>query len=209
MVKPAVFAQNQYILPIKSIHGKIQYMRSYHPYPPVVPACMRYVVVGTFPPARLTEHRLASGDVPFYYGSRENYLWPVIRELTGLTLNSSDEMCAYLHQAGIGMTDTIASCIRTDGSSSDAALRDIAWRDNSALLENCAHVLFTSVRAMKDTVRRHPLNVAWTVLPSPSGSSNRSIGAGEAYRRMKSADPAFNTFRWRLLAYEQWFVLGC
>ena len=42
-------------------------------------------------------------------------------------------------------------------------------------------------------------------LISPSGSANRAIGSMKLYKKMKSENPKFTTFDFRVLQYQNWF----
>ncbi len=185
--------------------------REHHPLAPFIPEGMKYLVIGTFPPLPLTRNQLRSGDIFFYYGTRENLFWPVLRQITGLSLDSAAEIQKYLRIKGIGMTDVIESCVRERELSSDAFLKNITWRDNAHALKSRPHLLFTSTFAKKCFMRHTrdllSTDCTSTVLPSPSGSFNRAIVRNSNYLKRKMIDPFYSTHDYRMDSYCRWFAL--
>ena len=105
-----------------------------HPYPPFLPDDCRCLVVGSFPPARLTQARLGSRDIPFYYGSSVNGFWKMLGELYGAECTSLEQVKGLLTRLHMGITDMAEACRRREGSSRDEDLDIVEYRDLTQLL---------------------------------------------------------------------------
>ena len=135
-------------------------MYSKHPYQPYVPQKATRLIVGTIPPYRfcIEPQRLFEDDVNFYYGSRDNYFWSLLAEVTGIQFDRGnseeavDQRKKFLTKRNIGITDMIGQCIHKDGKSDDASLREITLKPlNELLLQNpkIDTLLYTSKNIIK------------------------------------------------------------
>lgn len=129
-------------------------MKDIHPFEPFVPANATKLIIGTIPPHRFcVPNKLSEKDVPFYYGSRDNYFWDLISNIYQTNLSPLNTMEAilkrtnFLKKHNIGITDIIKSCSRKNKSSSDANLMDIVYKDLSLILNqniNIDTLIYTS-----------------------------------------------------------------
>lgn len=141
----------------------------------------------------------------------------------------------FLIQHKIGVCDIVDSCERDKIDASDLGMKNIQLRNLIGYLKKYPNVhtlLFTGGNSkngpeyffrkhIKDSnlklelinnniprIHQVKLNdrVIKTVsLTSPSGSANRAIGSMELYKKMKSENPKFTTFDFRVLQYQNWF----
>ncbi len=141
----------------------------------------------------------------------------------------------FLIKHKIGVCDIVDSCERDKIDASDLGMLNIQLRDLIGYLKKYPNVhtlLFTGgnskngpeyffrkllknyqlkLELIDDTIPRiHQVKlndrVIKTVsLTSPSGSANRAIGSMELYKKMKSKNPKFTTFDFRVLQYQNWF----
>lgn len=117
-------------------------MYSKHPYKPYIPKDATKLIIGTMPPYRfcVEPQKLFNDDVDFYYGSRDNYFWKLIAEVTGTQLERENSEAAVnqrkalLSKHNIGITDVIGQCIHKNGKSDDASLQDITHKPLKELL---------------------------------------------------------------------------
>ncbi len=111
---------------------KLNPYREFHPYPPFIPPDAEKLIIGSFPPIKLTRiidpdaddpvikiynHYLARnpfklGDFQFYYGSVENLFWKLMGDIYQTQLNSLKEVKELLIEKRIGVTDVIELCVR-------------------------------------------------------------------------------------------------
>lgn len=96
-----------------------------HPFPPVVDAHSRILILGSMPSR-------ASRQQEFYYAHPRNRFWPVMERLGQCTLRSRDDKIKFLHQHGLALWDVIASCTIT--GSSDASIQNVVVNDFRPLL---------------------------------------------------------------------------
>ena len=116
--------------------------RSVHPYEPFIPQGADRLIIGTIPPYRFCRRDgvLLDGDVDFYYGSRSNYFWHLMSDVSGVPLEYADSDAAVeerkrlLRRLHTGITDIVESCTHRDGRSDDASLCDIERRNIAGLL---------------------------------------------------------------------------
>ncbi len=119
-------------------------MISKHPYYPFVPEEATKLIIGTIPPYRfcITPKELYDGDVDFYYGSKDNYFWDLLSELTGARLDKENTQTAIVQRKSLlenlhtGITDIIDQCTHIDGKSDDLSLNDIVLKPLNELLSN-------------------------------------------------------------------------
>lgn len=114
--------------------------RSIHPYAPYIPENATKLIIGTIPPYRFCVQNLELGDVDFYYGSKDNYFWTLMSEITGVKLDFENSECAIdqrknlLYELNIGITDIIESCIHHNKKSDDNSLKNIKLKAIKELL---------------------------------------------------------------------------
>lgn len=117
-------------------------MYSKHPYEPYIPQNATKLIIGSIPPYRFcTEPQdLFDNDVNFYYGSRNNYFWKLLTEVTGIQLDYKNTEAAVnqrktlLTNLNVGVTDIIQQCIHKDRKSDDASLQKITLKPLKELL---------------------------------------------------------------------------
>lgn len=129
-------------------------VESKHPYGPFIPEGADKLIIGTIPPYRFCqEDELFSDDVNFYYGSKDNYFWEIMSEITGSTLHYENTEDAIMERKDIltrlhtGVTDIVECCIHKNGKSSDSSLEIITTKDIARLLSdypNIQQLIYTS-----------------------------------------------------------------
>jgi G:T/U-mismatch repair DNA glycosylase len=133
-----------------------------HPYNDVdaVPVGTRTLIVGTCPPHRFcVEAEQIVGDVPFYYGSADNYLWKYIfPKVFGRSVPASREgREAFLKHCKMWMFDIFQRFTRKDQTASDDGLGMVYAGDIGGLLRKCPTIdtiCFTGVRAGSETRKK-------------------------------------------------------
>lgn len=191
-------------------------MYSIHPYKPFIPQGATKLIVGTMPPYRfcIKPQELFDNDVNFYYGSKDNYFWNLMTEVTSTQLDykNSEEAVnqrkALLTKLNIGITDIVEKCTHNDGKSDDASLKEITHKPiKELLLQNpkIDTLIYTSAFVIKQinqladksyhewkiprkvgiaTINGKKYNVI--VLYSPSPTALRSINAETRLAQYKS-----------------------
>jgi len=98
-----------------------------HPFPPVVDAHSRILILGSFP-------SVASRDVGFFYGHPRNRFWPMLSSIFGEEIpTSTPEKQALLLRHHLALWDVIAAC-RIEGSA-DSSIRDAVPVDIRRVLD--------------------------------------------------------------------------
>lgn len=199
---------------IKIKYSIIRPMKDIHPFEPFVPANATKLIIGTIPPHRFcVPNKLLEKDIPFYYGSRDNYFWDLIAHIYQSNFSSTNAVEAmlkrttFLKKHNFGITDIIKSCSRKNESSSDSDLMDIVYKDLSLLLmenknidtliytsdfvKKCINHIYKSYHEIDKNDRRkqfltilgNKYNV-W-VLYSPSPQALRNMGKNGKDKRMQ------------------------
>lgn len=188
-----------------------------HPFPEFIPQNVKALVVGSFPPLRLTRDSRSAKDKDFYYGSRENLFWKLMGETFGETLETTIDIQNFLGLYGIGVTDIIEECTRKSSGgkvdSSDSALCNIKYRDVIATIsENNINKVYCTSKYVKDLLLDSDKEGALLsrkidpiVLPSPSPSYSRSIGRSREYKTKRDNGSIKDTFEYRLEIYKKAF----
>lgn len=189
-------------------------MISKHPYTPFIPPGATRLLIGSIPPARfcIEETPLHASDVDFYYGSKDNAFWSLLEEVFEEKLDKSTtqeaiaQRKALLMKHGIGITDIIATCIRTNQSASDEDLMDLELKDlNQLLIDHpsihtliytsefvkkqvnkqlkCKHLIDKTNRK-KQTIRVNGKEYQVRILYSPSPSGLRNLGVNGRLKRL-------------------------
>ena len=120
-----------------------------------IPKGATKLVVGTMPPRRLCINKRESGDLDFFYGSRDNYFWKIVsyidindnkpvtekNKIENVKI-TSEKMCKdILKKYNIGIIDIVLSCIHNindkgDSLASDDDLLDLKPIDLIEVLKN-------------------------------------------------------------------------
>lgn len=116
--------------------------KSLHPYSPFIPKGSTKLIIGTIPPQRFckSEPEFKDGDVNFYYGSRDNNFWRIIKIAfnTNFDLKNTEKAVTqrmnWLSERKIAITDIVECCIHKDGNASDESLIEIERKDLLKLL---------------------------------------------------------------------------
>lgn len=91
-------------------------------------------IIGSIPPHRFSEPKnLLCGDVDWYYGSKNNSFWDILKESccdSQLTLCTKENQQKFFMENEIGIFDMIQKCTRKNGcSSSDNDLYNLELID--------------------------------------------------------------------------------
>lgn len=127
--------------------------QSIHPFDPFNIDSSDTFIIGSIPPYRFCAKPklLFCGDVDWYYGSKDNFFWDIIKEACG---DASLDLCAmerrkeFLCSKNIGIFDMICECTRRDCSSSDSNLYNIKLIDVWSIVKantNIKRLFFTSI----------------------------------------------------------------
>lgn len=115
---------------------------SIHPYKPHICRGATKLIIGTMPPYRFCTNgikKLCKEDVDFYYGSKDNYFWGLMSEITNQKLQRKntkeaiEERKVLLDSLKVGIMDVIKSCVHKNGKSDDKSLGNIEL--NSELIK--------------------------------------------------------------------------
>lgn len=199
-----------------------------HPFPSFYNGETEYLIVGSFPPIKLTKKVYSDDelkgkyesylknnlfnkekDIDFYYGSSDNYFWPILRTLYKEELSNATEIKSFLESKNIGITDLFEKCKRkikgNKIDSSDSSLCILEKRDLRLIFNECKKlkkVYLTSKWVYKKFIESYPgVNYELIILESPSGQFDRSIGKIDEYKRLKSENGGYNAFSYRLDKY--------
>jgi len=103
-----------------------------HPYPSFIPTNAERLIIGSFPPIKLTRkingdnsdpinilyndyltrNPKTERDIDFYYGSDENLFWKIIADIYKIKHLSLNNVQEWLTDTDIAVTDIIEICIR-------------------------------------------------------------------------------------------------
>jgi len=142
----------------------------------------------------------------------------------------------FLMQNNIGICDIVDSCKREKIDASDLGMQQIKLRNLIKYVKKHSKVntlLFTGGNSKNgpeyffrkhlkeyklkleiisnEVPRVHQFNLGDRIiktvsLTAPSGSANRAIGSMDTYKVLKQQNPNFNTFDFRILQYEKYFL---
>jgi len=152
--------------------------RLLHPWPAVIDAGCRVLILGTFPSP-------ASRRFGFYYGNPQNVFWTVLADVLGTAppVASPDARRAFLLGSRIACWDVLHAC--TIAGASDASIRDPEPNRFAPLLATAPiGAVFTNGRAATDLFNRLCAGEAGrsaTYLPSTS-PANRARQARPDFR---------------------------
>ena len=84
-----------------------------------IPKNATKLIIGTLPPSRLCDNELELNDINFFYGSKDNYFWKIMKFINNSKINDLDEVdrfntvdeCKkFLNDNKIGLIDIIKEC---------------------------------------------------------------------------------------------------
>ncbi len=135
-----------------------------HPFPPVVDANCRTLILGSFPSVKSRENS-------FYYGHPQNRFWRMMAAVCAEPVPSSiEEKTDFLLRHGVALWDVIASCDIT--GSSDASVKNAVPVDIRRVMDAAPmeRILCNGALAGKLYQRYlQPITgIAATVMPSTS-----------------------------------------
>jgi hypoxanthine-DNA glycosylase len=140
-----------------------------HPFEAFIPNNIKFLIVGSFPGKDQTGREL--DDTHWFYGAPRNQLWKILEIVYGRPLRNRKDKQQLFQEAGIGMTDVIKTCIRTEGTNMDENLEVKEYNKDeieSILILHHPKVLFTSRFVEKEFKRLFPAYINTDILPSPS-----------------------------------------
>ena len=141
----------------------------------------------------------------------------------------------FLITNNIGICDIVESCKRTKINASDLGMEQIKLRDLVTYLQKFPkvktllltggnskngpeyhlrrllkekNIAFSPISIETPRVHQFKLNnrvVKSVSLTAPSGAANRAVGSNPEYKFLKSKNPNFNTFDFRVLQYKKFF----
>lgn len=200
-----------------------------HPVQPIVPHDIHFLIVGSFPPIRMTnkvenENGIAAAyyhnqivgfdheqDLPFYYGSRDNLFWDLISDVFKEDINTIADIRRFLNERKFGITDIHESVVRIVRkgkiSSKDQDFSELVPRQIPIAALSNLQTIFTTSQYVSNIMReRHPnLGVSIVTIISPSPNGSRAIGRSNDYKQMKIHGVVTNTYEYRLLKYTEAF----
>ncbi len=106
--------------------------RESHPFPSFIPSGSVKIIIGSFPPIKLTRkietaaedpviniynryllrNRKTERDIDFYYGSEKNLFWKIMSDIFGQKLSTLTDIKALLEEIRTGLTDVYEVCVR-------------------------------------------------------------------------------------------------
>lgn len=140
-----------------------------HPFEAFVPEHIQCLIVGSFPGKEQTG--IALNDTHWFYGAPRNQLWKILEIVYQRELRNRKEKQQLFEEAGIGMTDVIRSCVRTEGTNLDENLEIKEYNKDvieKILKKHQPKVLFTSRFVEKEFKKLFPDYKNIDILPSPS-----------------------------------------
>lgn len=198
-----------------------------HPYLSFNNKDIEYLIIGSFPPIRLTNKFICNDslgelyedyprtfdeeeDLKFYYGSRDNLFWKLISEISGKELTNIIQITNFLTENKIGITDLYEHCsrkiINDRINSNDNNLVILKRRELSDIFEKCSSLhtlIFTSKWVNQRFEEYYSILSEYSIiiLESPSKSYSRFIGRLPAYQGQRLNNPNYNTYMYRLEKY--------
>lgn len=97
---------------------------------------IRSIFLGTFPTFQVVNLVRQNGNKEFFYGSRDNRFWPLLKIITGLQTTTVYEMFQLLQAVDFGITDILKEIKRNGQSSSDSDITPILFNNIIDLKSN-------------------------------------------------------------------------
>lgn len=172
------------------------------------PGNINHLIVGTFPCT-------VNGQNPqWFYGSTKNYFWRIMQAIFDHPFFGLVETQVEWARANhLWFSDIYLEVTRNNGNCSDSNLivneYNIEQINDYLALNTIQCVYFTSELAHQETINQTEINnynIHTVLLFSPSPNFSRSLGRKQEYKNWKVANPALNTFHYRVLNYRKHFL---
>ena len=191
---------------------------SKHPYVKYVPKNANKLIIGTMPPYRFcnNERNLCEEDVDFFYGSKDNYFWEILGNLTQKNLSFENTKSAVkerkdlLSSLNVAITDIVLECEHKNGNSDDNSLEEIVFNTDvlKDILDNndIDTLIYTSLKVKSLMYQATKSYHSWSkdnkregriiidgkeykviVLYSPSPSAKRRVNDDKRIQQYKGA----------------------
>jgi hypoxanthine-DNA glycosylase len=140
-----------------------------HPHIPFVPKNTTVLILGSFPGK---DNSNVEGKDEWFYASKRNQFWNIIRGVYNEQLISTQEKKAFFEKKGIALTDLFLKIKRKETNNSDSSLEIL--EDNSIAIKKILDkyrlksVFFTSQFVEKEFRKLFPTVIMGECLPSPS-----------------------------------------
>lgn len=107
-----------------------KFCESKHPFEPYNIEEAKVLIIGSIPPHRFSKPKnLLCGDVDWYYGSKDNSFWDILKESccdSEIPLCTKENQQKFFRENEIGIFDMVQKCTRKNGcGSSDSDLYNI------------------------------------------------------------------------------------
>ncbi len=140
-----------------------------HPFKPFVPAKASVLILGTFPGRKKT---LVPGNNEWFYGSKRNQFWNIIRSVYNAELPATEEKKILFTEHGIAIGDIFLKIRRKEDNNLDANLEVVEYNDRALKKILKQHdfvsIFFTSKFVEKQFMKLFPNVKNGECLPSPS-----------------------------------------
>lgn len=146
-----------------------------HPFGNFVPPNSEYLILGSFTGKRSEEEIYEGYD--WFYGSRRNHFWPILREVYESKLSTKQEKQKLFIQLRIAIADIIYSCERKSNSNLDMNLTNIIINQEIPTILKLGKIkkIYFSSRFVEKLFRKHfkeiillSPQIKLITLPSPS-----------------------------------------
>ncbi|MEO6818597.1 MAG: hypothetical protein ABI204_02630 [Ginsengibacter sp.] len=158
-----------------------------HPHKPFVPQHATVLILGTFPGKNNVS---VEGLDEWFYASKRNQFWNIIREVYNKSLLTTEEKKALFNEKGIAIGDIFLKIKRKENNNSDSSLEVVEYNDKALNKIINAHqfkaIYSTSQFVEKEFKKLFPSIKIIESLPSPSPRSARmSLPDKISYYKMK------------------------
>lgn len=153
-----------------------------HPFPTYLPDNFNFIIVGSFPPIKLTDkitvniehlgqqslynaysaarrNSLSKDDILFYYGSRDNLFWKkIIAPIFKIEINNKEDIIKFLNEHNLGITDVCEEIsrkiIKGKISSNDEGLIIHKHRDIGQIINRSnVQLIFSTSKWVTDIIK--------------------------------------------------------
>lgn len=143
-----------------------------HPFDSFVPPNTKYLLLGSF------TGRINDDSYDWFYGTKRNQFWPILREVYGVKLDTKTEKQDLFKRLEMAITDIILFCERKASSNLDMNLTNIVYNTKAIeeILKKCRikRIFFSSrfvetrfKRIFNKLIQAFPA-IELITLPSPS-----------------------------------------
>jgi hypoxanthine-DNA glycosylase len=141
-----------------------------HPFEAFIPLDCRVLVIGSFPGKESTQ---LPRENDWFYGANRNQFWKILEFVYQRDLKTKKEKQELFEEMGIGITDIISACERSDNKNSDSNLTNKVYNFMISEILNTKKiekVLFTGKGVYSEFIENFDQNddIKLIVLPSPS-----------------------------------------